>query len=252
MKRCLRRLFTLTVLVLAVIQSYSQVSNNEQLQVRAGKMDIEVKKYDETKKQVDLAVNKRNGLIMSEAEENFKARKSNVLRIRVPNKEFSNLLSDISSLSLKVETKSVEMVDVQKEIDHLTNQISSKNEIKNRYVSLLSKSKLNIEIEGYKKDIGNIEKEIRQLEMNLAELSQVEYSTLSLYMYQSLFNAAPSGTKPEGGEFSEDKVTALIKTVLIFSLIPIVLMIALYLLYRYYRKQKRKRRKTKTGEKSPW
>lgn len=228
-------------------EEYLPISRNQI--IKKGAMEMVVQKYRPAKNSLDSIVRHWQGYIAYENEGNFRARITNTLTIRVPNANFDQLVSDIGALAKKVKTKTIKIVDTEKEYNDLTKRIETKLEVKKRYNELVSKAKINSEITEAKEQIEKINSEIEQLENQIAYLKDGNYSTLNLEMYQA-FNTNTQPTNTSGQlDFSKQGIENIIRNFLIFTL-PVGLIVLAIFLYKRFKKSKKRKRRSKSS--SAW
>ena len=130
--------------------------------------------------------------------------------------------------------------------------MKSKEEIKARYLTLVEKSKLAIEIAQLETKITQISSEIHSLQKEIGNYKESSVSTLNIYMKQQVVTKGHDGNI-QGRDLSRSAMTELLKNLLLYSLVPVVLLLVYYfLVHKRIQRAKRKKRKSKSGHQSPW
>ncbi len=248
----MKKLFALTLLVIFVFQLNINGQETTNGIIRSGILKMEVKNYQHVKRKIDSLVASRNGYIAREQESNYKTKIQNVVTIRVPNENFIKLNNEVSQLARKVNEKEVKIIDVKKEKESIQKQIESKQEVKEKYIQMVNKAKLIDDINRAEEQITKINQEIARLRGRLNNLNDPAYSTLVVDMYQFYHMKAGKQEQSAFDDLSRDKMKNLFRTILLFSIIPVVLILGGYILYRRYKRIHRRKKREKKGYKSPW
>ena len=247
----MKNILLVAVLVLSSINLFAQTEATNSKIIKIGSLDIEITDYNKAIYKIDSVVTKLNGFIAEENEANFKAKITNEIIIRIPSNNFSTLVYKITEISDKVNTKDIKAIKVDKAISDLTERLKSKEEIKARYLTLVEKSKLAIEIDELETKITHISSEIHSLQKKISNYKESSVSTLNIYMKQQVVIKGHEGGVQR--DLSRSAMTNFLKNLLLYSLVPVVLLLAYYfLIHKRIQRAKRKKRKSKSGQKSPW
>lgn len=120
------------------------------------------------------------------------------LSIRVPSEHFEELMEKISGNAGKVDYKNSSARDVTEEFIDVEARISTKKELENRYLQLLSKANTVQEILQLEKEIGNLRSEIEAIEGRLNYLkNQTALSTINVSFYEKNKEAGFMPSFPE-------------------------------------------------------
>ena len=237
-------------LILNSLNLLAQTENVSSGIVKIGNLNIEISDYNKAIFKIDSIVTKFGGYIAEEKEAIFKAKVTNEIIIRVSTKHFSTLVYKITEISDKVNTKEIKAIKVDKAISDLNERLGSKEEVKARYLTLVEKSKLAIEISELERKIAAISVEIHSIKKEIGNYSESSTSTLNIYMKQQV---VMQGQKNTAADLSKNAMTQLFKNILMYSLVPILLLLAYYfLVHKPIEKAKRKKRRSKSGKQSPW
>lgn len=154
--------------------------------IKTGSVSFQVEDLTDTKTKIKKAVKKYKAYISSEDEDSYSDKISVNISIRVPFKDFDNLLADISKGVESFDSKNISVSDVTEEFVDITARIKTKKELENRYHELLEKANTVGEILEIEREIADLRSDIESFEGRLKYLkSQVSFSTLSISFYKS-------------------------------------------------------------------
>jgi hypothetical protein len=155
--------------------------------IKTGSVSFETPDLAETQQKVRGAITKYGGYISSDSEYKSYDRITNTIEIRVPNKDFDNLLNDIVSGIERLDDKTISVQDVTEEYLDAAARIKTKKELELRYHELLKEAKTVTEMLEIEKQIGDLRTEIESIEGRLKFLQdQVTLSTLTVTFYQRI------------------------------------------------------------------
>lgn len=220
--------------------------------IRIGNLNIEVNNYSKAIFKIDSIVSKLNGYIAEEKESNFKTKISNEVIIRIPNQHFSKVVYEITQIANKINTKDITVVKVDKTVSDLNQRLNSKLEIKARYMELIEKSKIAIEISDLESKIATVSNEIETIQKEISNYNEIDISTLNVYMVQQteIMGNANGGNNPD---LSKNNMLQFFRNILICSIVPVALLLFYYfVVYKRMQRDKRKKRREKSGHQSPW
>ncbi len=138
---------------------------SQRLIIKTGTISIEVINYDTAAIILQTIVNKLNGYTVSSStdfEDNY--RKTGRIVVRIPSNTFEDILSEISALSSKVLSTSVQGNDVTEEYYDLSARLENKKRIEMRYREILKSAKSVEDILSVEKYLGETREEIESLE----------------------------------------------------------------------------------------
>ena len=168
--------------------------------IKEGQVEFETYDISTTRKLIFESIEKHKGYISSDQEYKSVGRISNSITIRVPAKNFDQLLSDATKGVTKFDNKNIEVKDVTEEFLDIQARLKTKKELENRYLELLGKANSVIEILEVEKQIGQLRSEIESIEGRLKYLeSKVSLSTLTMTFYQTVPNETKFGNKFKNG-----------------------------------------------------
>jgi len=212
---------------------------------KEGILLMEVKNFEDAKKQIDQLVLQYNSNIIAENENKYSARISNEITIRVSNKNFNSLTNDITKLASTLNSKQIKIINVDKELVDAKERIRVKKELKEKYIQMIHEAQSSLNISQYEKKVAELEDEMDQLQNKIKYLSEPDKSTLKItisqqYLQQSI-NMNTSYNDIQVGTFK----TLLIKIGLYSIILLIVIILAIFWIKRFQKEQKRKTSKTK-------
>ncbi len=220
--------------------------------IKEGNASIEVGEYAAVMVQVKAVIEKYEGYIANEDEENNHYRTSNSLVIKVLNDRFEEALNELTALGDKVDYKRVNADDVTEEFVDIQARIKTKRAVEQRYVEILQQAKTIDEILEVEDHLRVIREELESIEGRLKYLDErVKYSTIHLTVYQT-YDYASTPYSPDFGDKMGDAFGGgwegfLMVLVGIVYLWPFVLLlIVLLFLLRRWRKKRRARKAAAT------
>ena len=149
-------------------------------------IDIEVQEYNVARAAIDKIVKSGNAYISGENEQNSTYSISNSIVIRVANKDFDALVSNLAGVASHVNSKNIYMEDVSAEFVDITARLKTKKEVEKRYIDLLQKAVNVSDILEVEEQLRVIREEIEAKEGQLKLLNdQVAYSTVNLNFHQN-------------------------------------------------------------------
>lgn len=158
---------------------------NKKKIIKDGRLGTEVSDINKSKHKIDSLIHVFKGYYANENLDNTDYKITYNLTIRVPSKDFENLISKLESGGGKILYKEIEARDVTDQFIDLETRLTNKKEYLERYRELLNKASTVKEILEIEEKIRGIEEEIESTEGRLKYLSdQVDFSTLSLQVIQ--------------------------------------------------------------------
>ncbi len=162
--------------------------------IKTADIKFEVADYQESKKAINDAVSTWGGYISNENERTYNHTINNDIVIRISNKNFEKLLSDIGKSSVRMDYKRINSLDVSEEYVDIVTRLKTKKEVVERYKVLLKKAEKVEDILKIEREIRLVQEEIEAKEGRLNYLdSRISFSTINLTMYQTLdYNYKPT------------------------------------------------------------
>lgn len=159
---------------------------------KTANLNFTVEDYASSRAKIEKLVKSKNGYISNENEQKNTYSISNDMVIRVENKDFDILMTELLTVAKEINSKNVYVDDVTAQFVDIQSRLRSKKEIENRYLTLLSKAQKVSDILEIEEKLGEIREEIEAKEGQLKLLSdQVDYSTINLNIHQD-FEYTPS------------------------------------------------------------
>jgi hypothetical protein len=166
---------------------YAVVKETVRKLIKKGDVVFETQNIAETKNLITNAVSNLGGYISKDNVYSTESRITHSIEIRVESEKFDELLNLISESAAKIESKTVDVIDVTEEFIDVEARIKTKKEIESRFRELLKMAKSVDEILRIEREIGNVRNEIESAEGRLRYLKdRVAYSTLSVEYFQKL------------------------------------------------------------------
>lgn len=153
---------------------------------KTANIDISVDDYKVARAAIDKIIKSGNGYIGGEQEQNSTYSISNSMIIRVSNKDFDAMVSNLSTIASHVNSKNIYMEDVTAQFVDITARLKTKKEVEKRYLALLDKAVKVTDILEVEEQLRVIREEIEAKEGELKYLNdQVDYSTINLNFHQN-------------------------------------------------------------------
>ncbi|WP_197275406.1 DUF4349 domain-containing protein [Nonlabens sp. YIK11] len=209
-----------------------------------GRIEFETNDISQTRNNIITAVNKHRGYIAADEESSSTGRKTNTITIRVPSKNFDNLLSDATAGVDRLDYKTINVKDVTEEFLDVEARLKTKKELEGRYLEILEQAKNVTDILEIERQIAVLRSDIESFEGRLKYLeNQVSYSTLHISFYESTPELSYNKNR-----FSESFANGWDNLVWFFigliNIWPfIIVLIALVILFRYLRRRRRIRKR---------
>ena len=154
--------------------------------IKTADITCRVEDYKKARTDIERIVKKSNGYIASENEQNNSHSINNYMVVRVLNKDFDALVSNLVGVAKEVTNKNISTRDVTAEFVDIQTRLKTKKEIEKRYIELLQKATKIQDILDIEEKIRVLREEIESKEGQLKYLSdQVSYSTINLNFYET-------------------------------------------------------------------
>jgi hypothetical protein len=142
-----------------------------------------------TNAKIQASVKKLNATIQSDTEEKEYKTNTRRLLVRIPSKNFEDFITEISKGVGYFDTKEISSQDVTEEFIDIESRLKIKKVLESRYLELLKKANKISEILEIEKQISEIREEIESKEGRLKYLnSQVSMSSVSIKFYKTQAN----------------------------------------------------------------
>ena len=155
--------------------------------IKNGDLRFESSDLEKTYANLVLNIKKTNAVIQSDAESKSDYGMSRNLTIRIPSQNFDAFITDISKGVSYFDRKEISARDVTAEYIDTDARISSKKKLEIRYLELLKKANKVSEMLEIEKQLSEIREEIEAKEGQLKYLqSQVSMSTINIEFYKNI------------------------------------------------------------------
>lgn len=155
--------------------------------IKTGNLRFQTDDLDKTYKQIQLAVKKYRALVKDDSQSNDDYEFTRRISIRIPNKNFDSFITDISKGVAYFDQKEISSEDVTEEYIDVASRIKTKKVLEERYYELLKKATKISEMLEIEKKLSEIREEIEAKEGRLKYIeSQVAMSTLDIQFYKPI------------------------------------------------------------------
>jgi hypothetical protein len=153
--------------------------------IKEGDISFETESVDLTKSMIVKTVKEFNGYISKENVYEYSDRLEHELIVRVPADKFDLLLKDISKSAIKIESKNINVIDVTAEFIDVEARVKNKKQLEERYMELIKQATKVSEILEIEKEIGELREEIESVEGQMNYLKdRISLSKLTITYYQ--------------------------------------------------------------------
>jgi len=159
----------------------------EQKIIKTGNLRFETNDLESTYSQIQAAVKRHNAIIQNDTEgKNYESVFKNIT-VRVPSKNFDAFLKDISKGVSYFDNKEISSQDVTEEYIDIDARLKAKKVLESRYLELLKKANKVTEMLEIEKQLSAIREEIEAKEGQLRYMqSQVSMSTITIEFYKTV------------------------------------------------------------------
>ena len=208
--------------------------------IKNGEIEFESKNIIDTRKNIFKAIEKFKGYSSSDKEYKNLHEISNTLIIRIPSRNFDDLLNEITIGVKSFDRKEINIKDVTAEFLDIEARLKTKKELENRYLDILKKANTVTEILEVEKQIGDLRSDIESIEGRLKFLnSQISFSTLNVRFYETITEQTEFVKKFKNG-FKNGWNNLILFFVFLANIWPFILIIIGILILIKFWKQRRK------------
>lgn len=163
--------------------------NIEQKIIKTGDIRFETNDLGETYSQIITAVKKHHAIVQNDTEGKDYGSVFRKIMVRVPSKNFDLFLSDISKGVAYFDNKEISSQDVTEEYIDIDARLKAKKILESRYLELLKKANKVTEMLEIEKQLSAIREEIEAKEGQLRYMqSQISMSTITIDFYKTIAN----------------------------------------------------------------
>jgi hypothetical protein len=164
--------------------------------IKEGEITFETADVKATRLLILNAVSEFKGYVSNDNVFDFTEKIEYKITIRVPAVNFDPLLNKISESAERLDSKSINALDVTEEYIDIEARLKTKKELENRYKELLKQAKTVDEMLSIEREIGTLRTEIESTEGRLKYLNdRVSLSTLNVTFYEKSASAFGFTTK---------------------------------------------------------
>jgi hypothetical protein len=165
------------------------VENIEQKIIKTGDIRFETNDLEGTYSKMTTAVKKYNAIVQNDIEGKDYGSVFRKIIVRVPSKNFDLFLSDISKGVAYFDNKEISSQDVTEEYIDIDARLKAKKVLESRYLELLKKANKVTEMLEIEKQLSAIREEIEAKEGQLHYMqSQISMSTITIEFYKTVAN----------------------------------------------------------------
>ena len=166
-------------------EEFDEIETIERKIIKKGQIRFKTADVNKTNSLITQTVKELNGYITMENAYDYSDRLEHRLIIRVPAEKFDMLFKNISESVEKFDSKHVDVLDVTEEYIDIDARIKTKKALQNKYIELLKRATKVEEILNIEKEIGNLQEEIESVEGRMKYLQDnIAFSTLNVTYYQ--------------------------------------------------------------------
>ncbi|MGE8342967.1 MAG: DUF4349 domain-containing protein [Flavobacterium sp.] len=216
----------------------------EQKIIKEATLRFETDNLENTFNQVQKAVSNNKARIINDSEGKDYGTVFRNLIVKVPSQNFDRFISDVSKGVSYFEVKNISAEDVTEQFIDLTSRLNTKKKLEERYLQILQKATKVSEILEIEKQISAIREEIEAKEGQLKYLeSRVSESTITIEFYKTI--AEKEGVKISYGSKLWNAVKSGFYTLsdLLISLLSAWPFVILFVVFAYFIRRRLKRRK---------
>lgn len=165
--------------------------NLTQKLIRTADMSMEVKDFDDSRKELAIILKKFDAQLSQEREQSLDYRIESQFVIRVKPMLLDSTIAAVGQLASNIYYKNITTEDVTRQYVDLESRLASKRAVIEQYRTLLKSAKKVSDILEISEKLNAVIEEIESTEAQLRTLrDQVQFSTLNLTIYQNLDNIA--------------------------------------------------------------
>jgi len=149
--------------------------------IKTGNLRFKTDNIKDITEMIRLATQKYHGYIALNKSHEYMHSDTHELQIKVPSKDFDNLITDITKHVEKFDDKSINTIDVSKEYIDVQARLKTRKALAKRYIELLKKTSKISEILAIENELTIQQTKIESAEGQLKYLkSQTSFATLNL------------------------------------------------------------------------
>ncbi|WP_430467123.1 DUF4349 domain-containing protein [Winogradskyella ouciana] len=219
-------------------------SSQDQKLIKESYLVFETGDIDKSYSNIVAVIKKYNGYIQDDSAEKDYYRIIRRLTVRIPTANFQNTIDDVSKNVEYFDTKQTTLRDVTEEFIDLEARLKAKKELEKRYLELLKKAKNVQELLEVEKELSHIREEIEAKQGRLKYLeNKVSLSSINIEFYKT--NSESKVTKSYGSKMWNaivsgfDGLSTFFLGILYIWPFIIILIIVFFIIKRWLKKRKK-------------
>lgn len=212
--------------------------------IKQGSLRFETDNLENTYNQIQKAVSDNKARIINDSEGKDYNSVYRSLTVKVPSQNFDRFINNVSKGVSYFEVKNISAEDVTEQFIDLTSRLHTKKKLEERYLQILQKATKVSEILEIEKQISAIREEIESKEGQLKYLeSRVSESTVTIEFYKTI--AEKEGIKISYGSKIWNALKSGFYSLsdFLISLISVWPFVILFCVFAYFIRRRLKRRK---------
>lgn len=208
--------------------------------IKEGWITYEVDSLIESKNRLLEVTKKFNAYISSDREYKTSSRITSRIIVKVPSKNFDDLILSLSQEAKYIDNKEISYRDVTEEYIDVESRLHNKKALEKRYLEILDDAQTVTDILEVEKEIGQIREDIESTEGRLNYLKHsISFSTLDITMYETIALKDGSNNRLVQGIVNgwNHLITFFLLLVNIWPFI--IILAALLLVIRIFKKRKK-------------
>ncbi len=162
------------------------VDKIEQKIIKSGDLRFETSNMEETNTAIQQLVKKYKAVVQSDSEDKNDYTLNRYLTLRIPNQYFDSFIKDLASGIEYFDRKNISIEDVTEEYIDVASRVKTKKALEERYIELLKKATKVSEMLEIERELATIREEIEAKEGRLKYIqNKVSMSTISIEFYKS-------------------------------------------------------------------
>lgn len=169
-----------------VINTKQSFNENQKL-IKTGNITFPTNNLDKTKNETVSFIKSLGGYISNDSQQKLNDRIQQTLIIRIPIKNFDNLVNKVIEIAEDIDERNISIEDVSEDFYDTETRIKNKKSVEIKYLDLLKKANKIEDILSIEGKLGEIRNEVETAEGHLKSLKdKISYSTLNVVFYKSI------------------------------------------------------------------
>ncbi len=165
--------------------------------IKTATLKLEVPDFKKYNEKVRNTIKQYGGYIAQEDQNLTEEKSENTLSIKVPVAQFETMMNQLPCSDVKVLERKIITDDVTGEVVDIRSRLEAKKQMRLKYLDFLKQSKNMEEVLQVQKEINEIQEQIESATGRVNYLTkQAAYSTINLCFFQPMPGFIPDGNKP--------------------------------------------------------